>query len=419
MHGARRAPREALSSGARTIAGTHARLRAGLVVAEIALALVLLVGAGLMLKSFQRIRTLDLGFSVDHVATMSAALPNATYAEVPKIKAFHTATLERLARIPGVISAGAAAWQPLGNVGIIGDFHTEGLTSVSKQLYTDKPAVSPDYFRTMGIPLLGGRDFSWRDDDTAPAVVIVSESLARTAWPGENPIGKRITMTMAPRPGPEDWMTVIGIVADVVQDAQFKRHSALYLPYQQLNRSFWMGQMTYAVRTTVEPHTVMRAMRDAHHGVDASIAPEAIGTMDELRSTTMAEPLFQTRLLTIFSVVAMLLAAIGTYGVLAYDVSERTHEIGLRMALGATPRNAMRLVMRRTLRLVVPGLTLGLMGALAVTSVLRAYLFDVKPNDPATLGVVAFCILLVALAAGFVPARRATRVEPLAALRHD
>jgi putative ABC transport system permease protein len=417
MHGARRAPRESLSSGARTITGTHNRLRAGLVVAEIALALVLLAGAGLMLKSFQRIRTLDLGFSAGNVATMSAALPNATYGEVPRVKTFHTATLERLARIPGVTSAGAAAWQPLGNVGIIGDFHTENAASASRQLYADKPAVSPDYFRTMGIPLVKGRDFTWRDDAGAPGVAIVSETVARTAWPNENPIGKRITMEEHPRP--EDWMTVVGVVADVVQDAQFQRHAALYLPYLQLQRRFWMAQMTYAVRTTVEPHTVMRAMRAALRDVDAGVAPEAIVTMDELRSDIMAEPLFQTRLLTIFSLVALLLAAIGTYGVLAYDVSERTHEIGLRMALGATPRSAMQLVMRRTLRLAAPGIMLGILGALAVSGVLRAYLFDVKPTDPATLGVVAICIGVIALAAGFVPARRATRVDPLAALRND
>lgn len=417
LHGARRPPRDALSSGARTIVGTHARLRAGFVVAQIALALVLLAGAGLMVKSFQRIRALNLGFTADHVATMTASLPPAAYGDVARLTTFHTATLQRLARIPGVISAGAAAWQPLGRVGIVGDFRTEGLTSAAKNLSADKPAVSPDYFRTMGVPLLQGRDFTWRDDAGAPAVVIVSESVARAAWPDENPIGQRITMEDHPRP--EDWMTVIGVVAEVVQDAGFTRRAALYLPYLQLRRTFWMAQMTYVARTAVDPHAVMPAMRAALHEVDANVAPQAIGTMDELRSATMAEPLFRTRLLTIFSLVALMLAAIGTYGVLAYDVGERTHEIGLRMALGATSRDVLLLVMRRTIRLAAPGVVLGIAGALPVTSVLRAYLFEVRPRDPATLAVVAVCLGLIALAAGFVPARRATRVEPLAALRHD
>ena len=202
-------------------------------------------------------------------------------------------------------------------------------------------------------------------------------------------------------------------------NAQFTRHAALYLPYLQMQRTFFIEQMTYAVRTVVEPHSVMRAMRDAMREVDPNIAPQALSTMDEFVATTTAEPLFQTRLLTIFSVLALVLAAIGTYGVLAYDVSERTHEIGLRMALGATPATMMRMVLRRTMALAVPGVVLGMAGALAVTGVLTKSLFGVKPTDPSTLLMVSLTLVIVALLAGYVPARRATKVQVLTALPHD
>jgi putative ABC transport system permease protein len=416
FQGARRAPRESLSSGTRTVTGMHARLRGGLVVAEIALALVLLAGAGLMLKSFLRMRAVDTGFVAENVVTMSASLPRTAYRDAARMQAFHSAALERLRSIPGVVSAGAVAWRPLSGLGIMGDFHIDGPASAPNG-WAGKPSVSPDYFRTMGIQLLRGRDFSIRDDAGAPSVAIVSQSVARKMWPNEDPIGKRITMEERPRA--EDWITIVGVVNDVVQDAQFTRHPALYLPYLQMQRTFFIEQMTYAVRTSVEPHSVMRAMRDAMRDVDAGVVPQDLGTMDELLVTTTAEPLFQTRLLTTFSLLALLLAAIGTYGVLAYDVSERTHEIGLRMALGATSAIVMRMVMRRTLMLAAPGVVLGVAGALAVTGVLAKSLFDVKPTDPATLGIVTACIVVVALAAGFVPARRATRVQPLTVLSHD
>jgi putative ABC transport system permease protein len=320
--------------------------------------------------------------------------------------------LARLSSIPGVLSAGAVSWTPLGDVGMMGDFNTDGTAARAGGYYADKPSTSPGYFRTMGISLLRGRDFTPRDDGTAPPVVIVSQSVAATVWPNANPLGKRITMASKPRP--EDWMTVIGVVNDVVQGAQFKHHSAIYVPYLQVQRPWFIQQMTFVVRTPAEPSSVLRAMRAGMASVDDDIAPQGLRTMDDFVVATRAEPLFQARLLTTFSLIALLLAAIGTYGVLAYDVSERTHEIGLRMALGATRVDVIRMVMRRTLWLAIPGAALGTAGALAVSGVLTSSLFEVKPNDPATLAIVSAAIVLVALIAGMVPAYRAARVGPKA-----
>jgi putative ABC transport system permease protein len=414
MQGSKRPPRDALNNGARTITGRHTRVRGMLVVGEIALALVLLSGAGLMVKSFLRMRAFDTGFEAGNVVTMTATLPNATYGEVARLQAFHTAMLERLSGIPGVVAAGAVSWTPLGDVGVMGDFNAEGAAARAKGYYADKPSTSAGYFATMGIRMLRGRDFTARDNGTAPAVVIVSQSVAAKVWPNQDPLGKRVTM--ASRPRPEDWMTVVGVVSDVVQDAKFKRHSAVYRPYLQTQQPWFIQEMTFNVRTSVDPRSVMRAMRGALASVDANVAPQGLRTMDDLTTATTAEPLFQARLLTVFSLIALLLAAIGTYGVLAYDVSERSHEIGLRMVLGATRADVMRMVMRRTVLLAAPGVALGVAGALAVTGVLANFLFEVKPTDPSTLALVALLIIAVALVAGFVPAYRATRVEPAVVL---
>jgi putative ABC transport system permease protein len=221
---------------------------------------------------------------------------------------------------------------------------------------------------------------------------------------------------MASKPRPEDWMTVVGVVNDVVQDAKFKRHSAIYRPYLQTQQQWAIQEMTFSVRASVDPRSVMRSMRGALASVDANVAPHGLRTMDDLATATTAESLFQTRLLTVFSLIALLLAAIGTYGVLAYDVSERSHEIGLRMVLGATRADVMRMVIRRTVMLAAPGVALGIAGTLTVTGVLANLLFEVRPTDPSTLALVALLIVVVALAAGFVPAYRATRVELAAAL---
>ena len=412
----RRDLRDTLAASARTTTGRDGGIRGALVIGEIALALVLLAGAGLMVQSFARMRSVELGFTPSQVAVMTVDLPTESYRSAAAMRAFHQSMLERLAQLPGVVAAGAVNWRPLGGALISGEFETDGAHQPAPSYTVDKPIVSPGYFRAMGIRLLRGRDFAPADDDSAPRVAIVSASVARQVWPGLDAIGQRISMEA--RPGPGDWITVVGVVDDVVQqDLTSPADPAIYLPYMQTTMSFFLGHMTFAVRVGGAPEAILPAMRRTLREVDRHQPVGSIGTMDAFITETAAEPLFQARLLAAFSAIALLLAAVGIYGVVAYSVAERTHEIGIRVALGARRGDVVRMVLRRTLRLVVPGVAIGIIGALAVTRVLSSFLFAVKPNDPATFAAVALLLAGVAVLAGLVPAHRASRVDPLVALR--
>ncbi|MGH7694399.1 MAG: ADOP family duplicated permease [Gemmatimonadaceae bacterium] len=417
LAGARREPHEALGQGTRTVGGTHGRLRAALVTGEIALALMLLTGAGLMIKSFILMRTLDTGYDAANVVTMTVDLPRSAYPDAPRIMAFHTRLLERLTRIPGAKAVGAVSYRPMGGMGAMGDFKVEGQSAMPNGYSVDKPTVSPGYFTAMGIRLLHGRDFTAADNAGAPRVVILSESVARRLWPNANAIGRRISMSDTPGPG--DWLTVVGVVNDVVQDEDLSRHATLYLPYLQQRMLFFIDHMTFVVRSEQVRGNMVAAMRTALREIDPVVPAQQLQTMDQSMLATIAEPVFQMRLLTAFSLLALILAGIGTYGVLAYDVTQRTREIGLRMALGATAGNVMRMVMRRTAFLALLGAAVGVIGSLAVTSVLTKSLFEVKPTDPVTFIVVTATIVFVALLAGYVPAQRATRIQALSVLPHD
>jgi putative ABC transport system permease protein len=409
----RRAPSEALANGARVMGGTHNRMRSVLVTAEMALALVLLTGAGLMIKSFIRMRSVDTGFDGTQLTTLTVNLPSASYPDVARLRAFHDDMRTRLAAIPGVQAVGAVASKPLSGAGMSGDFVPSAPTPLPNGYIVDKTAVSPGYFDTMGIKLIGGRDFSSSDVAGTPGVVVISETVARRVWPGEDAVGKQLSM--ANTPGPGDWLTVIGVVRDVVQN-DFAKHSTIYQSYHQLDRTFFMEFMTYVVRANMGTSAIAPAMRAALSGADPRIPAQALQTMDQAMLDAAADPLFQTRLLAVFSFLAVLLAAIGTYGVLAYDVAERTREIGVRMALGATPGDVMRMVMRRTAVLALSGAAIGVVGSLGLTGVLTQSLFEVKPNDPMTMAIVTAAIVSVALMAGFIPARRATRTPALTSL---
>jgi predicted permease len=410
--------RDHLSQSGRTVTSGRERLRSALVVAEIALALVLLTGAGLMLKSFLRMRAVNPGFRSENILTMTVDLPESTYPTTTAIQAFHTRTLAKLSTLPGVLSAGAVNWLPLGDALIKGSFHLEGGRRPPRGYNVDKPAVSPDYSRVMGIRLLSGRGFSDRDNSDAPSVALISEFVARTLWPNENPLGKRITLEDNPKP--QDWLTVVGVVDDVNQKSLTEKpHPAIYQPYQQVRRPFFLSHMTFAVRTAANMQGVATAMRSVLQEVDRDQPVQSIAAMTDLLDATTAEPWFQARLISVFSILALLLSAIGIYGVLAYAVTERTREIGIRMALGAEKSDITRMVLKRSLLLAAAGVALGIAGALAVTRVLTKFLFDVKPTDPATFAMVAAALVAVALLAGLLPARRATRVDPLVALRWE
>jgi predicted permease len=408
-----------LSQAGRAVTGRTEGLRSVMVVSEIALTLVLLTGAGLLLKSFLRMRAVDPGFRAENVLTMTVDLPESPYSTAVGIQAFHARTLEKLSNLPGVLAAGAVNWLPLNGPLIRGNFHLYDGRPMPRGYMVDKPAVSPEYFRVMGIPLLSGRTFSDRDNSAAPRVAIVSQSVARTLWPGGDALGQRITLEDHPKP-PEDWLTIIGVVDDVRQESLTeKAHPAIYQPYEQVSQPFFLSHMTFAVRTAAHPASMATAMRGVLQEVDKNQPAQSIAAMTDLVATTTAEPQFQTRLITIFSMLALLLAAIGVYGVLACAVAERTREIGIRMALGAEKSDITRMVLKRTLLLVTVGVALGVAGALAVTRVLAKFLFEVKPTDPVTFFIVASLLASVGVLASLLPARRATKVDPVVALRYE
>lgn len=414
VHAARRPPHEAMVQGARSVTRGQGRLRGVLVAAEVALALVLLTGAGLMIRSFVNIRHADKGYDGSRVMTMAVDLPRTKYANAQQLRAFHQELMAKLANIHGVRAVGGITWRPMGDVGMMGNFAVEGASAFPKGYSVDKTLVTPGYFATMGMRLLRGRAFVASDDKSAPGVVIVSQSIARRIWPGQDAVGKRVAMN-SQNPAPDEWLTVVGVVDDVVQDGSMGKRSTMYFPYQQNDWSFILSHMTYVLRSDAGP-SIAPAMRAALREVDPAVPAQALMSMDDALMEVVAEPVFQTRLLTVFAALALVLAAVGTYGVLAYDVTERSREIALRMALGATPGNVIAMVLRRTGTLAAVGAAIGVLGSLAVTGVLGKTLYEVRPNDPLTIAAVVTTILIVALLAGFAPARRAARTNVLTAL---
>jgi putative ABC transport system permease protein len=414
----RRELRRWLAEGGRTVTGRGAKLRNALVVSEVALALILLTGAGLLLKSFWRMHAIHPGFRPENVLAATVDLPETRYRSPEQMRAFHQRILDGLRELPGIDSAGAVNWMPLGRNLIRGDFHLEAPRERPPGYIVDKLVVSPNYFRAMGIRLLMGRPFSERDHAAAPGVVVVSGSVARALWPGEDPIGKR--MTMSDRPKAADWLTVVGVVDDVRQQQLTAGPSpAIYHPYQQTNSPFFLSHMTFVVRSAANPGALAPAIRVVIQRADPDQAVQSIETMEDVIAGTTAEPRFRTRLIGAFAVMAVALAAIGIYGVLACSIAERTHEIGVRMAIGASRAGIVGMVVRRTLLLAGTGLALGTAGALAVTRVLENLLFEVRPTDPGTYAAVAVFLAMVAVLAGLMPARRAASVDPLAALRYE
>jgi putative ABC transport system permease protein len=409
--------RDSLAGSARIAGRTQVRLRSALMVSELVLALVLLAGAGVMVKSFLRMRAVDPGFRPDNVLTLVVSLPDSVYPTAAAKHDFEARLLEKLTAPPGVTSAGAVDLRPMGEFMLNGSLVIEGRTLPPNYL-VDKPCVSPGYFRTMGIRLLACRDFSPRDDLSAPGVAIVSQSVARELWPGESPIGKRLSLEEPPTL--KDWVTVVGVVEDVRQySPTIGPGRGVYRPYTQTTGLTVNTEVTFAVRAASDPVPVASAMRRAVSDVDPTRPVKSLATMQDRVSATIAPSLFQARVLTVFSLMALLLAAMGIYGVAGCAVAERTREIGIRMVLGATTGAVMREVLRRTMNLAAIGVALGSAGAFVATRVLSKLLFEVKPADPTTFTAVALLLAAVAILAGWIAARRATHVDPMVALRYE
>jgi putative ABC transport system permease protein len=392
------------------------RARNILASAEIALALVLLVAAGLLLRSFSKLTEVSPGFQIEHVLKAEVSLPRAQYTTPQQWSAFSENLLTRLQSEPGMQNSALAIPLPIadGFINIAFDIENRPAESAAAVRTADYVAVTPTYFHVMNIPLLAGRTFEPRDNMSAPAVAVVTQSFVRAYFPNENPIGKRIVFGFPPDPGIA--REIVGIVSDVHDVALGNAPGPMmYASYPQ---SPFPGACI-AVQSTLAPDAVISSIRDAVAALDEDLPVTDIATMAEVVHQSTAQPRFRTTLIAIFAAIALILAATGIFGVISYSVQCRTNEIGIRVALGASARSILKMILRETLILAGIGLAVGIPAALAASRVLSHLLFGVSPTDPATLIAVSATLAAVAAAAGYLPARRATQIDPLQALRHD
>jgi putative ABC transport system permease protein len=399
--------------------GGRQRLRSLLVVSEISLSFVLLVGAGLMVKSFWRLIQVEPGFEPENTLTMVVSLPTTRYAETSRQVAFFQQAVERVGKLPGVEAAGVTTDIPLFGGSSTG-FDVEGRPPYApgQRPLVEFRSVSPGYFRAMGITLLRGRAFTEQDRADAPGVVIINETLARRYFPDEDPLGKRLGLSR-----PTDWREIVGVARDTRNsglDEEVKPEA--YLPYTQSAPDYLAASisgMVVVARTTSDPQGMAAAVKREVQGLDRNQPVYNIKTMEQYLADSIAQRRFNMLLLAVFAGVAVLLAVVGLYGMMSYTVLQRTHEIGLRMALGAQGRDILRMAVRQGLVIILIGIAVGLAGALALTRVMSGLLYGVGVTDPPTFAAIASLLAFVSLLACYIPARRATKVDPLIALRYE
>jgi putative ABC transport system permease protein len=408
LHASRRNLNESLKEGERGSTGSHGKTRSALVVAEVGLSLVLLVGSGLLVKSFVRLLRVDPGFDSSHLLVFNVGLP--TSSTPAQQDDFYHQVAERLQALPGVQSAGAVSRVPLSGGNSDRSFRLPGS---DKDYEADIRVSTPTYFKTMGIPLLKGRGISEQDAHSSVHVAVVNEALTRNVFPGQDPIGKYI-LNFGPL---NDRLQIVGVVGNVRhEDLETAPRPEIYLAFGQAH---WPSAFMVVRTKTSDPLTLAAAAQNAVSSVNKDIPLANLHTMQDMVARSVVRRKFAMLLLSIFAGLAMLLAAIGLYGVMSYTVSQRTHEIGIRMALGAQAADVVRLIVRCGMELVALGVAGGIVASLALTRLMSTLLFGVSARDPITFGVVAALLALVALLANYIPASRAARIDPMVALRHE
>jgi predicted permease len=407
---------ETLKEGGRSAAGaSHHRLRRLLVITEVALSLILLIGAGLLMHDFLRLQGINPGFKPENVLTMRIGLPGSKYDTPEKRHTFFQELIEHIEALPGVQEAGATSNLPLRGTWWR-RLTIEGfpILSVEQAPMINHNVITPDYFKAMGIPILMGRDFTNADTHNGLKVTIIDELMAREYWPNQSPLGKRIRFGLPENNEP--WHTIVGVVGNVKYESLGLRESkSIYLPHAQ----FPLGGMGLAVLAAASPESLVGAIRTQVKRMDPNLPLTQVLTMTEVVSRSIFRPRLFAILFGIFAGVALLLASVGIYGVMSYSVAQRTHEIGVRLALGANRGDVLRLIVGQGMKLTVVGTVIGLAGALALTRLIRGLLFEINTTDPLTFGLVAALLGIVALLACYIPARRATKVDPLVVLRYE
>jgi putative ABC transport system permease protein len=424
---------ETLKETGRGSSGKH-WLRSSLVVVEVGTTLVLLIGAGLMIRSFYRLQNVNPGFSYEHLTSFSVALPKKKYDSNEQREQFYNRLLENLHALPGVEATAAASGLPLGNNGWQTSFVIDGRPRPSRDQTPLMEAclVTPDYFKAMNIPVKSGRVFDSHDDRSSIAgkdlskldddqkqmaplnAIVIDEEFARRFWPGEEAVGKRIAMGSEKDPR---FLTVLGVVGRVKMDglSQDSKRVQGYFPFAQIPN----GSMTVIVKAAGDPNQLIAAVRQKVREIDPDQPIYAIRSMDDIRAESVAPERLNLTLLSIFAGIALVLAIVGIYGVMSYSVTQRTHEIGIRMAIGAQPRDVFRMIIRQGMMLALIGVGAGLVGAFLLTRLMASLLFGVEPTDPATFAAIALLLTGVALIACYVPGRRATKVDPVVSLRYE
>ncbi len=411
---------ETLKEGGRNpSAGFHwYSLRSLLVIFEVAIALVLLIGAGLLIRSFMRLQEVNPGFSPQNAVDMQLSLPPTKYKEPEKRAQFFQQLMEKVKTLPGIEAVGAVSNLPMSGNNSTASFTVEGLTRAEGEPspHGAPRMITPSYFRAMGIPLIKGREFTDQDNDKSTMVAIVDEDTANQFWPGQDPIGKRVAFYFEGTDTELFWREIVGVVGNVKHyglDGQAKMH--IYMPNLQRPQA----NMDLVARTTTDPASMVSAIRNQILAVDSDQPVFGVKTLEQVVSDSVAPRRLSMILLAIFAAVAIILAGVGIYGVMSYAVTQRTHEIGIRMALGAQRRDVMRLVVGHGLGLALAGVALGLAGGFAITRVMSSLLFGVGATDPLTFALIPPALIVVALVACYIPARKAMKVDPMIALRYE